>query len=150
MPFEANAAFIAASREALPALLAENEKLRRALFPYADVTEISGFSWNGFNIIGSRKSVDAVSSAVHLSGQIEEYRKGSDEAKDRFKADLAAAEAERDRMRAAAKSVLGNMFSTWRASNGRDVGVQANDGEKCWIVHSDDIEALRCALGQKL
>lgn len=46
----------------------------------------------------------------------------------------------------AAQKVLDRMFSTYRARNGRQVGVEGDDGEKVWLVHSDDIEALRSAL----
>lgn len=50
------------------------------------------------------------------------------------------------RLRDAATQVLDRMTSTYRARNGREVGIQGDDGEKCWIIHSDDIEALRAAL----
>jgi hypothetical protein len=46
----------------------------------------------------------------------------------------------------AGQAILDRMSSTFKARNGRDVGIEADDGEKCWIVHSDDIEALRTAL----
>jgi hypothetical protein len=109
--------FNAAAREALPALLAENEKLR----------------------------TDANNLFVSLQNETLEWQKSNGALIER----VTAAEAERDRLRAASKSVLDNMFLTWRARNGRNVGVQSDDGEKCWIVHSDDIEALRAALEQK-
>ena len=57
-----------------------------------------------------------------------------------------AAVADVDRLREAAQELLGAMSSTYQARNGRHVGIQADDGEKCWIVHSDQIEALRSAL----
>jgi hypothetical protein len=38
------------------------------------------------------------------------------------------------------------MASTYRARNGREIGIQADDGEKCYIVHSDLIFALETAL----
>ena len=47
---------------------------------------------------------------------------------------------------AAAKEIIARMSSTYKARNGREVGIEADDGEKCWIVHSDDIEALSRAL----
>jgi hypothetical protein len=50
------------------------------------------------------------------------------------------------RLREAGQGILDRMFSTFTARNGRQVGVQGDDGEKCWIVHSDDITALEDAL----
>ena len=46
----------------------------------------------------------------------------------------------------AATDILANKFSTFKARNGRNVGVQGDDGEMCWIVHSDDMFALETAL----
>jgi hypothetical protein len=46
----------------------------------------------------------------------------------------------------AATELLERMSSTYKARNGREVGVQGDDGEKVWLVHSDEIEALRRAL----
>lgn len=54
-----------------------------------------------------------------------------------------------DALLAAAQGVIDNKFSTYKARNGREVGIQADDGEMCWIVHSDDIYALEAALGQQ-
>ncbi len=51
-----------------------------------------------------------------------------------------------ERLRAAATELLAAKFSTYRARNGREVGVEADDGEKCWIVHIDQIAALEAAL----
>jgi hypothetical protein len=42
----------------------------------------------------------------------------------------------------AAQSVIARMLDTM--SNGK--GVEATDGEKCWIVHSDEIDSLRDAI----
>ena len=47
---------------------------------------------------------------------------------------------------AAVDDVLETASGSYRAGNGRQMGIQADDGEKCWIVHSDQIEALRAAL----
>lgn len=58
-----------------------------------------------------------------------------------------AAEASLARKDEAMRGVLDRMTDSYKAKNGRDVGIQADDGEKCWIVHSDDIENLRAALG---
>jgi hypothetical protein len=49
---------------------------------------------------------------------------------------------------AAGQAIIDGMFSTYKARNGREVGIQGDDGEKCWIVHDDDILALRTALAQ--
>lgn len=53
-----------------------------------------------------------------------------------------------DELLVAGQGILDRMFSTYKAGNGRDVGIEADDGEKCWIVHSDDIEALRAAIAK--
>lgn len=49
-------------------------------------------------------------------------------------------------LRDAAKALIAGMSSTYRARNGRDVGIEADDGEKVWLVHSDLITALEAAL----
>lgn len=46
----------------------------------------------------------------------------------------------------AAADVIRVITSTFRAGNGRVVGIEADDGEKCFIVHSDQIFALEAAL----
>ena len=46
----------------------------------------------------------------------------------------------------AARDLLASMSSTYRARNGRKMGIEADDGEKCWIVHSDQITGLEAAL----
>lgn len=46
----------------------------------------------------------------------------------------------------AAVEILNNMSSTFIAKNGRQVGIQADDGEKVWLVHSDLIFALQSAV----
>ena len=51
-------------------------------------------------------------------------------------------------LRAAAQEVIDGAFSTYKAKNGRDVSIQADDGEKCLIVHSDLMQALEAALSQ--
>ena len=63
-------------------------------------------------------------------------------------ADQAAARREAKALRDAAKELLAGMSSTFRARNGRDVGIEADDGEKCWIVHSDLITGLEAALSR--
>ena len=49
-------------------------------------------------------------------------------------------------LREAAQAVIDGKFSTYKARNGRDVGIQGDDGEKVWLVHSDEIFALETAL----
>ncbi|MBO9380305.1 hypothetical protein GG804_26420 [Sphingomonas histidinilytica] len=46
----------------------------------------------------------------------------------------------------AVRELLARMSSTYKARNGREVGIEGDDGEKCWIVHSDQIAALEVAL----
>jgi len=84
----ANAEFIAHARTDIPALIAaleaseaarvkaeqERDGYRSKLMQLADATEVSGMSWSGFNVLGDKKSIKAVQSAVHYAGQIEEYR----------------------------------------------------------------------------
>jgi hypothetical protein len=48
----------------------------------------------------------------------------------------------------AGQAILDRMSSTYRARNNRQVSIQGEDGEMCWIVHSDDIEGLRAALAK--
>lgn len=48
----------------------------------------------------------------------------------------------------AARNLIARMSSTYTARNGRKVGIQADDGEKCYIVHSDEIHALEVALAR--
>jgi hypothetical protein len=63
----------------------------------------------------------------------------------RAEVDRARAEgaAEIKRFREAGSVILERMSSTYTARNGREVGIQGDDGEKVWLVHSDDIENLR-------
>ncbi|UIJ43754.1 hypothetical protein LZK98_11695 [Sphingomonas cannabina] len=46
------------------------------------------------------------------------------------------------RLHEAACAIAANATDTYRARNGRQISIEADDGEKCWIVHSDDFEAL--------
>lgn len=55
-------------------------------------------------------------------------------------------EAEVVKLRSAAENLLDRMIDTYKARNGRDVGIVGDDGEKCWIVHTDEIFALELAL----
>ncbi|UXO93966.1 hypothetical protein Pan3_44 [Pseudanabaena phage Pan3] len=48
----------------------------------------------------------------------------------------------------AARELLAAKASTYKARNGRDVGIEADDGEMCWIVHSDQIFRLEMALAK--
>ncbi len=63
-----------------------------------------------------------------------------------FEHDLRPPAAPAPDMREAAQAILDRASDTYTARNGRKVGIQADDGEKCWIVHSDDIEDLRRAI----
>ena len=71
----------------------ERDAYRSKLMQLADATEVSGMSWSGFNVLGDKKSIKAVQSAVHYAGQIEEYRKA-------FADRLKQVEAERDALKA--------------------------------------------------
>lgn len=51
-----------------------------------------------------------------------------------------------DALREAATALLEGLSSTYTARNGREVGIQGDDGEKCYIVHSDFVFDLRRAL----
>lgn len=53
------------------------------------------------------------------------------------------------KLREAAADLIATATDTYKARNGRTMGIEADDGEKCWIVHSDQIEALRLALSPK-
>lgn len=46
----------------------------------------------------------------------------------------------------AAKAVIEGRSSTFRARNGRDVGIQDDSGEMCWIISHEDMAALEGAL----
>lgn len=47
----------------------------------------------------------------------------------------------------AVRCVLEQRFSTYRARNGREVGIQGDDGEKVWLVHSETMWELESAYG---
>lgn len=57
------------------------------------------------------------------------------------------AEAEMAVLRNAVAAMAEGKQSTFRARNGREVGIEADDGEKCWIVHNDLIHAAEVAAG---
>ncbi len=80
--------------DALEVLAGEVERLKRMLFPYAEDKEITGVTWNGFYLIGNRKSVDEFKRLENRAAQLETYRA-------EFVRRNEAAEAERDRLNAA-------------------------------------------------
>lgn len=47
---------------------------------------------------------------------------------------------------AATAEVTEQKFSTYKAKNGREVGIEDDNGEKCWIVPFDVMHALEAAL----
>ena len=49
-------------------------------------------------------------------------------------------------LREAAQAVVDNAFHTYKARNGRQCTIEADDGEACLIVHSDFMHELRAAL----
>jgi hypothetical protein len=46
----------------------------------------------------------------------------------------------------AARDLIASRFDTYRAGNNRQVGIQDDSGEKCWIVPFDAMHALEAAL----
>jgi hypothetical protein len=53
-------------------------------------------------------------------------------------------------LREAAKRVIAEKFSTFKARNGRDVGIEDDSGEKCWIIGHEAIGQLEYILGVDL
>ena len=88
--------------DAIEALAGEVERLKRMLFPYAEDKEISGVTWNGFYLIGNRKSVDEFNRLENRAAQLEVYRA-------EFVRRNEAAEAERDRLKAALETIAEDM-----------------------------------------
>lgn len=87
-------------KEGYAALLSERtvseaalKEARAKLFPYADATEISGMSWNGFYLIGDEKSIKELRRLENRSSQIEIFKAAFDEK-------VATLEAENARLRA--------------------------------------------------
>lgn len=90
-------------RAEIAALLSERtaseaalKEARAKLFPYADATEISGMSWNGFYLIGDEKSINELRRLENRSSQIEIFKAAFDEK-------VATLEAENARLRAEAE-----------------------------------------------
>lgn len=50
------------------------EDLRAKLFPYADNNDISGMSWNGFYLIGDKKSIAELRRIENRSAQLDQFR----------------------------------------------------------------------------
>lgn len=53
-----------------------------------------------------------------------------------------------ERVVAAARAVHEARTDTYRAGNNRQVGIQGDDGEKCFIVHSDQMFELEQSLSE--
>jgi hypothetical protein len=53
-----------------------------------------------------------------------------------------------DELQAAARDVIASRTDTYRAGNGRRVGIQDDSGEKCWIVPFDEMAALEALLSE--
>ena len=47
----------------------------------------------------------------------------------------------------AALEVLDGLNGIYKSRNGRDVSIEGDDGEKCWILSNDGYEALRALAG---
>lgn len=78
-------------------------------------------------------------------GRLREAARGSTVVVNAAAAKIREIEAENERLREVGTNLLGRMFDTYKARNGREVSIQGDDGEKCWIVHSDEIAALEAA-----
>ena len=63
---------------------------------------------------------------------------------------LAEALDERDALQTAARDLIASRFDTYRAGNNRQVGIQDDSGEKCWIVPFDTMAALEASLVTEL
>lgn len=63
-----------------------------------------------------------------------------------WKAEWEAACSARLVLHRAARDLIDQRFSTYRAGNGRDVGVQDENGEKVWLVPHDPMYALEALL----
>lgn len=87
------------AREEIERLRKENNKTRAKLMNLADATEVSGMSWNGFNIIGDAKSIKEVKRLENRSSQLEVYTKAYEEriAIEKSQAQAAARELEEAR-----------------------------------------------------
>jgi len=55
-------------------------------------------------------------------------------------------EGDADALRRAAQALVNQASDTYRKGNGQIGSIEADDGEKCWIVHDDDMVELRAAL----
>lgn len=51
-----------------------------------------------------------------------------------------------DKVIQAARRVFAEKFENIKSANGKEIGVQGDDGEKCFVVHSDAMFALQTAL----
>ena len=60
----------------------------------------------------------------------------------------AALLAEGERLREAARELINSAQTSYRARNGRQISIEADDGEGCLIVHSDLMHSLTAALAQ--
>ena len=49
-------------------------------------------------------------------------------------------------LEAATKALIASKVDTFKARNGRHVGIEDDSGEKCWIVPFDDMAALERAV----
>jgi len=46
----------------------------------------------------------------------------------------------------AIKTAIALRFDTYRAGNGRQIGIEGDDGEKCWIIPNDAMHGLESVL----
>lgn len=52
-------------------------------------------------------------------------------------------------LRGSARDILDQVFSTYKARNGRDVGIEDDNGEKVWLLPDDAYQSLRAMAGDE-
>jgi len=62
--------------------------------------------------------------------------------------ELAALRAENEKLRRAAEDVIASRMDTFKARNGRRLGLEDDSGEKCWIIPFDNMIDLEQALNR--
>ena len=79
-------------------LEAQISELRAKLFPYADVTEIAGISWDGKYLIGDKASIKFFHEMKNRGEQIDVYKRAYDQ-------NLAAKDVSIERLREALEKI---------------------------------------------
>jgi hypothetical protein len=76
---EVNVDTAIAAADEITSLSQEVAELRAKLMGLADSHEVCGMSWNGFNVVGDKESIDEVKRLQHRSSQLETYARIYDE-----------------------------------------------------------------------